>query len=153
VAKSSIESELEAVEEFVPCVLWITLMQDLNLNVGKPVHIMQDNLSAIRIINNGGCFSRSKQMVARHGFIKQHVELKDITFKHCPSGYAYQTTGRIKTEKVKQTCFIDRYSRVNTSPKYIRFILYIFMLTLYKSELIHCDVVSDLVVDLLTSYF
>jgi hypothetical protein len=85
VTKSSTESELVAVEESVPYVLWMTtLMQDLNLHVEKPVHIMQDNMSAIGIINNGGSFSRSKHMVARHGFIKQHVELGDITFKHCP---------------------------------------------------------------------
>jgi hypothetical protein len=83
--KSSMELELVAAEELVRYVLWmITLMEDLNLHVEKPVHIMQDNMSAIGIINNGGSFSRSKNMVARHGFIKQHVELGDITFKHCP---------------------------------------------------------------------
>jgi hypothetical protein len=45
---------------------------------------MQDNLSAIGIINNGGSFNRSKHMVARHGFVKQHVESGDIIFRHCP---------------------------------------------------------------------
>jgi hypothetical protein len=41
-------------------------------------------MSAIGIINNGGSFSRSKHMIARYSFVKQHMELGDITFKHCP---------------------------------------------------------------------
>ena len=46
--------------------------------------IYQDNLSAIGIIHNGGSFNRSKHMVARHGFVKQHMELGDVIFQHCP---------------------------------------------------------------------
>jgi hypothetical protein len=59
-------------------------MKDLELKVTKPVKLMQDNLSAIGIINNGGSFNRSKHMIARQGFVKQHVDLGDITFIHCP---------------------------------------------------------------------
>jgi hypothetical protein len=85
VTKSSTESELVAVDESVPYVLWIlTLLENLGLSVKKPVQIMQDNLSAIGIINNGGSFTRSKHMVARHGFVKQYLDSGDITFKHCP---------------------------------------------------------------------
>jgi hypothetical protein len=84
VTKSSTESELVAVEESVPYVLWmLMLFQNLGLRVKKPVDIMQDNLSAIGIIKNGGSFNRSKHMIARHGFIKQHVESGDIIFQHC----------------------------------------------------------------------
>jgi hypothetical protein len=85
VTKSSTESELVAVDESIPYVLWmITLLENLGLHVSKPVNVMQDNLSAIGIINNGGSFSRSKHMIARYGFVKQHVELGDVIFKHCP---------------------------------------------------------------------
>jgi hypothetical protein len=84
VTKSSTESELVAVEESVPYVLWmLTLLENLGIRVKKPINVMQDNLSAIGIINNGGSFNRSKHMIARHGFVKQHVEFGDITFKHC----------------------------------------------------------------------
>jgi hypothetical protein len=83
--KSSTDSEFVTVEESVPYVLWIlVLMKDLELKVTKPIKLMQDNLSAIGIINNGGSFSRSKHMIARQGFVKQHVDLGDITFVHCP---------------------------------------------------------------------
>jgi hypothetical protein len=85
VTKSSTESELVAVEESVPYVLWmLTLLKDLELKVTRPVQMMQDNLSAIGIIDNGGSFNRSKHMIARHGFVKQHVDSGDITFVHCP---------------------------------------------------------------------
>jgi hypothetical protein len=82
--KSSTDSEFVTVEESVPYVLWIlVLMKDLELKVTRPVKLMQDNLSAIGIINNGGSFNRSKHMIARQGFVKQHVDLGDITFIHC----------------------------------------------------------------------
>jgi hypothetical protein len=85
VTKSSTESELVAVEESVPYVLWIlTLLDNLGLEVKKPVKLMQDNLSAIGIVNNGGSFNRSKHMVARHGFVKQHMDLGDVILQHCP---------------------------------------------------------------------
>jgi hypothetical protein len=83
--KSSTESELVAVEESVPYVLWmLSLMKDLELKVTRPVKMMQDNLSAIGIIDNGGSFNRSKHMIARQGFVKQHVDSGDIIFVHCP---------------------------------------------------------------------
>jgi hypothetical protein len=45
--------------------------------------MMQDNLSAIEIIDNGESFDRSKHMIARQGFVKQHVDSGDIIFVHC----------------------------------------------------------------------
>ena len=79
--KSSTESELVAVEESVPYLQWmLSLTKDLELKVTRPVKMMQDNLSAIGIIDNVGSFNRSKHMIARQGFVKQHVDSGDITF-------------------------------------------------------------------------
>ena len=69
---------------------------------------MQDNMSAIGIINNGGSFSRSKHMMARYSFVK-HMELGahhlHITFKHYPgevmSADADEAVGRNQTKKAK----------------------------------------------------
>jgi hypothetical protein len=80
VTKSSTEPGLVAVDESVPYVLWILT---LGL-VKKPVKFMQDNLSVIGIVNNGGSFNRSKHMVARHGFVKQHMDFGDVILQHCP---------------------------------------------------------------------
>ena len=83
VTKSSTESELVAVEESVPYVLWmLSLMNDLELEVTRPVKMMQDKLSAIGIMDNGGSFNRSKHMIARQGFVKQHVDSGDIIIAH-----------------------------------------------------------------------
>jgi hypothetical protein len=32
---------------------------------------------------NGGTFNRSKHMIAKYSFVKQHVDLKDIELVHC----------------------------------------------------------------------
>ena len=45
---------------------------------------MQNNRSAIDIVNDGGSFNRSKHMVAKHGFVKQHMDLGDVILQHCP---------------------------------------------------------------------
>ena len=45
---------------------------------------MQENLSAIGIVNYGGSFYRSKHMVARHGFVKQHLNLGDLILQNYP---------------------------------------------------------------------
>ena len=50
VTKSSTESKLVAVEESVPYVLWIlTLLNNLGLEVKKPVKLMQDNLQSVSL--------------------------------------------------------------------------------------------------------
>ena len=85
VTKSSTESELVVVEESIPYVMWMfDLCENLCLRVNKPVYLTQDNMLAIGIINYGGSSSRSKHMIALYIFVKQHMELGDITFKHCP---------------------------------------------------------------------
>ena len=84
VTKSSTESELVVVEESIPYVMWMfDLCENLCLRVNKPVYLTQDNMLAIGIINYGGSSSRSKYMIALYIFVKQHMELGDITFKHC----------------------------------------------------------------------
>ena len=70
--KSLTESELVAVEESIPYVLWFNLCENLGLRFNEPVYLMQDNMSAIGIINIGGSFSRSKHMIARYSFVQQH---------------------------------------------------------------------------------
>jgi len=45
---------------------------------------MQDNLSEIGVINNGGSFNRSKHLITRRGFVNHHVEIRDVIFEHCP---------------------------------------------------------------------
>ena len=62
----------------------VSLMKDLELKETIPVKMIQDNLSAIVIIENERSFNRSKHMIARQGFVKQYIDQGDIIFVHCP---------------------------------------------------------------------
>jgi hypothetical protein len=83
VTRSSTESEMVCLEETVTFALWMTvLLRDFD-KIQLPVTIYQDNLSTIGIVMNGGSFNRSKHMIAKYGFVKQHVDRGDIQLIHC----------------------------------------------------------------------
>ena len=71
VTKSSIESEMVAVEECAIFIIDARPLQYLILDAQNHIYVMQDKLSGIGIINNGGSFHRSKHMIAQHGLVKQ----------------------------------------------------------------------------------
>jgi hypothetical protein len=84
ITRSSTESEMVCLEESVTYALWLSvLLKDFHFKFQVPVTIYQDNLSTIGIVMNGGSFSRSKHMIAKYSFVKQHVDLKDIELVHC----------------------------------------------------------------------
>jgi hypothetical protein len=86
VTRSSTESELVCLDEAVTFAIWlISLMQDLLPTFRPPITIYQDNLSTIAIVLNGGNFNRSKHLINKYHFIKQHIDDKDIVLKYCPS--------------------------------------------------------------------
>jgi hypothetical protein len=73
-----------ALDEATTFALWLKiLIRDFKINFKPPVAMLQDNLSTIAIVMNGGSFSRSKHMITKYGFIKQHVDLGDIILVHC----------------------------------------------------------------------
>jgi hypothetical protein len=84
VTRSSTESEMVCLEEAVTFALWLKiLLRDFDFNFKLPVQILQDNLSTIGIVMNGGSFNRSKHMITKCAFIKQHVDSGDIVLAHC----------------------------------------------------------------------
>jgi hypothetical protein len=84
VTRSSTESEMVCLEESVTFALWLSaLLKDFDFKFKLPVTIYQDNLSTIGIVMNGGSFNRSKHMIAKYAFVKQHVDLGDIELTHC----------------------------------------------------------------------
>jgi hypothetical protein len=86
VTRSSTESELVCLDEAVTFAIWlISLMKDLIPSFTPPVTILQDNLSTIAIVQNGGNFNRSKHLINKYHFIKQHIDRKDIILKYCSS--------------------------------------------------------------------
>jgi len=81
VTRSSTESEMVCLDEAVMYAIWITsLLQDLKFQFKLPVKLLQDNLSTIGIMLNGGTFDRTKHMT-KYGF-KQHIDNGNITLEH-----------------------------------------------------------------------
>jgi hypothetical protein len=84
VTRSSTESEMVCLEEAVTFALWLKiLLRDFDFNFKLPIKMLQDNLSTIGIVMNGGSFNRSKHMISKCSFIKQHVDSGDIILDHC----------------------------------------------------------------------
>jgi hypothetical protein len=82
--RSSTESEMVALEESVTFALWLSiLLRDFQFKFQLPITIYQDNLSTIAIVMSGGNFNRSKHMLTKFTFVKQHVDLGDIELIHC----------------------------------------------------------------------
>jgi hypothetical protein len=84
VTRSSTESEMVCLEESVTFALWLNaLFRDFDFKSKLPITILQDNLSTIGIVMNGGSFNRSKHMIAKYAFVKQHVDSGEIELTHC----------------------------------------------------------------------
>jgi hypothetical protein len=84
VTKSSTESEIVAVDEYLPYALWtLSLCEELNLNVTKPILVYQDNQSGVKIMEKGhGNFKRTKHFINKYYWIKQYVDNGTIEFRY-----------------------------------------------------------------------
>ena len=83
VTRSSTESKMVCLDEAVMSAIWITsLLQDFKFQYKLPVKLLQDNLSTIGILLNGVTFVRTKHMITKYGFIKQHINNGNITLEH-----------------------------------------------------------------------
>ena len=82
VGKSSTEAELIAVSDVLSNVLWFSdFLKYLGIYQKQPIHICQDNVSTIAILNKGianGC--RTKHINVRYNFIKDYISKGVITF-------------------------------------------------------------------------
>jgi hypothetical protein len=84
VTRSSTESEMVCLDEAVTYAIWISsLLRDFKFSFKLPVKMLQDNLSTIGIVLNGGTFARTKHMITKYGFIKQHIDMGNISLEHC----------------------------------------------------------------------
>ena len=84
--RSSTETELVAVDDMLPQVLWTKYFLDEQGISAE--HIMyQDNTSAQRLETNGRTSSgkRTKHMNVRYFFIKDRIDAGDFKIKDCPT--------------------------------------------------------------------
>jgi hypothetical protein len=87
VTRSSTESEVVAVHDVLPQVLWTN-----NFLRAQGIHICetrlyQDNMSSILLEKNGRSSSskRTRHMNIRYFFIKDQVEAREVAIHHCPT--------------------------------------------------------------------
>ena len=84
VTKSSTESEIVAVDEFLPYALWLLeLCMELDMDIPRPIIIHQDNQSGVRIMEDGhGNFKRTKHFFNKYCWIKQYVDDGTVKFHY-----------------------------------------------------------------------
>jgi hypothetical protein len=83
---SSTEDEISAVCEATTYFVWCKhLFVELRHDMPDPFEVMQDNTSAMHIMEYGGTFKRTKHMVNRYEFIMEHLRSGLFKFTHCPT--------------------------------------------------------------------
>ena len=87
VTKSSTESEIVAVDDFLPYGIWISnLLRELNVDYGGSIVVFQDNTSGVKIIEKGhGNFKRTKHFLNKFYWIKQYVDDGTVEFVYLPT--------------------------------------------------------------------
>ena len=84
VTKSSTESEIVAVDEFLPYALWsLSLCEELKMDIVRPIIVHQDNQSGVKIMGKGhGNFKRIKHFINKYFWIKQYVDDGTVVFHY-----------------------------------------------------------------------
>jgi hypothetical protein len=73
--RSSSESELVTAEEATTYIIWLRcLLQSFHITLNNPTTLFQDNKSTIIISSQGGSFKRTKHLICKDNFIKEHIE-------------------------------------------------------------------------------
>lgn len=86
IAQSSAESEYYAITEVVNELKWIdSLLNELKIEVNKPITIYCDNQSAIAISENDVLHNRSKHIDIKHHYIRNEIKNEFIQMKYVQS--------------------------------------------------------------------
>ena len=85
--KSSTESELVALDDVLPTILWTLYFVEAQGYTIEQNLVFQDNLSTIRLATNGPLSSspRTKHIKARYYFIKDKIDEGEVEMQYCPT--------------------------------------------------------------------
>ena len=85
--KSSTEGEIVGLSDYLPNVIWARMFLDEQGYSLQENIVYQDNMSAMKIANNGKRSSgqRTKHMDNRYFWIKDRVKSERITIQYCPT--------------------------------------------------------------------
>ena len=90
VARSSTEAEYVALSYAAQEGIWLRRLLS-SLGIGspeiRPTTIYEDNNGAIDLTKNSKHHNRTKHIDIAHHFVREQVELKEISVAHCPSKY------------------------------------------------------------------
>ena len=85
--KSSTESELVGVSDYIPYNIWMTMfLREQGMVLYKNI-LYQDNQSAIKMEKNGkeSCTGNSRHIDIRYFFVKDRVKKKEVEIVYCPT--------------------------------------------------------------------
>ena len=103
--RSSTETEIVSVDDFMPGVLWTRLfLEGQDCGVTENI-VFQDNETAILLEKNGKSSSgkRTKHINMRYFFITDRIAKRDVSVTWCPTG---DMTGDFFTKPVQGALFI-----------------------------------------------
>ena len=86
--RSSTETEVVAVDDFMPAILWSRLfLEAQGYGVNESI-IYQDNQAAMLLEKNGKASSgkRTKHLNVRYFFVTDRIAKRDVTVEWCPTG-------------------------------------------------------------------
>ena len=86
--KSSTESELVGMAEYIPYNLWLLMfLEEQGYGIKNNV-VYQDNQSAMLLEKNGrnSCTGNSRHINIRYFFVKDRIDKKEIKVEYCPTG-------------------------------------------------------------------
>ena len=118
VARSSTEAEYVALSYAAQEAIWLKrLTQSIGMGSPEqqPLTIYEDNNSAIDLTKNAKYHNRTKHIDIAHHFVREQVEMNEISVTHCPSKHMIadiMTKGipRVQFEKLRDglgVCFVD----------------------------------------------
>lgn len=83
IALSSTEAEIVALVDAIKEILWVRgLLEELGINLG-PTTIYEDNQATIAIANNQKANDRTRHIMHKTAFIREHVEAGNIKLIYC----------------------------------------------------------------------
>ena len=79
-SKSSTETEVIAVSEYVPYKIWLINFMEAQRYKFKDKVLFQDNMSAMKMERNGrnSCTGNSRQISIRYFFVKDRLDKKEF---------------------------------------------------------------------------
>jgi hypothetical protein len=106
---SSSETELNALQEATTYVTWLKcLLESMHITLRNPaIPIFQDNKSTIIMAPNGGNFKRTKHIIVKDNFVKEHIQNGDVVLKYLSTS---EMPADILTKPVSKKVLLDQLS-------------------------------------------